>query len=375
MPPKRKRVAQAPARYRETSVGPPSQRARTVDGPDDGPIVPPVAPVAPPSISILQQQMQLMQAQMSSIQEVVMGMAASSQSAPLPPAEATPPALPAAAGSAAAAAAASDAEVVGEESPQFPNNLQAFSAVPLGSLVDTKIKERIWANQFIDLGLLISEAAHETTYLSSSLSFQQNQTHRIKTINSIEQWSDAFLIFIAIHTEHCPSDTQDILKYMQLIRTMSRDAPSRVFLAYDRDFRKLRCHFSLPWCLLHQELFYSVSKAAGVQGRQYPNQHRMFPQRRQLMGKLQPFPNGYCFTFCSEGRCSNPTCNFTHKCPTCNGPHGLPQCPGSRQFTQFKRPPTPFHRPGPPFKRPPFPATQAANTGPRRPARAAPPGK
>ena len=93
-----------------------------------------------------------------------MGMAASSQSAPLP-AEATPPALPAAAGS-AAAAAASDAGVVGEESPQFPTNLQAFSAVPLGSLVDTKIKECIWANQFIDLGLLISEAAHETTYLA-----------------------------------------------------------------------------------------------------------------------------------------------------------------------------------------------------------------
>ena len=306
-----------------------------------------------------------------------MGMAASSQSAPLAPPEATPPALPVAAGSATAAAAASDAGVVGEDSPQFPSNIQAFSAVPLGSLVDIKIKERIWANQFIDLGLLISEAPHETTYLSSSspLSFQQNTTHRLKTINSIEQWSDAFLIFIAIHTEHCPSDTQDILKYMQLIRTMSRDAPSHVFLAYDRDFRKLRCHFSLPWCLLHQELFYSVSKAAGVQGRQFPNPHHMFLQRRQQVAKRQPFPTGYCFAFCSEGLCSNPNCNFVHKCPTCNGPHALPHCPGSRQVNQFKRPPTPFHRPVPPFKCPASPVSQATNTGPRRPALAAPPGK
>ena len=78
--------------------------------------------------------------------------------------------------------------------------------MPLGSLVDTKIKERIWSNQYIDLGLLISEAAHETTYLSSTLSFEQNTTHRIKSINSIEQWCDAFLIFMAIYTEHCPSD-------------------------------------------------------------------------------------------------------------------------------------------------------------------------
>ena len=373
MPPKRKRVTQAPARYRETPVGPPSKRARTVEGPEDGPVVSPVDPVDPPSVTdVLQQQMQLMQAQMSSIQEVVMGMAASSQSVPLAPPEATSPPLPAAAGS---AAAASDAGVLGEESPQFPTNIQSFSAVPLGSLVDTKIKERIWSNQYIDLGLLISEAAHETTYLSSTLSFEQNSTHRIKTINSIEQWSDAFLIFMAIYTQHCPSDTQEIMKYMQLIRTMSRDAPSRVFLAYDRDFRKLRTHFTLPWCLLHQELFYSVSKAAGIQGRPFPNQHRAFPQRRQPVAKRQPFPTGYCFAFCSEGHCSNPNCSFAHKCPTCNGPHALSQCPGSRHVAQFKRPATPFHRPVPPFKRPAFPTTQATNTGPRRPALATPPGK
>ncbi|KAK2163728.1 hypothetical protein NP493_1443g00061 [Ridgeia piscesae] len=49
-----------------------------------------------PSVTdVLQQQMQLMQAQMSSTQEVVMGMAASSQSVPLAPPEATSPPLPA----------------------------------------------------------------------------------------------------------------------------------------------------------------------------------------------------------------------------------------------------------------------------------------
>ena len=95
MPPKRKRVAQAPARYRATPVGPPSKRARTVEGPEDGPVVLPVDPVDPPSVTdVLQQQMHLMQAQLSSIQEVVMGMAASSQSVPLAPPEATSPLHP-----------------------------------------------------------------------------------------------------------------------------------------------------------------------------------------------------------------------------------------------------------------------------------------
>ena len=71
-----------------------------------------LSPVDTPCvIGLLQQQMQLMQAQMSA------------------PPEATPPALPVAAGSAAAAAAASDAGVLGEEFPQFPTNIQGFSAV------------------------------------------------------------------------------------------------------------------------------------------------------------------------------------------------------------------------------------------------------
>ena len=117
-------------------MGPPSKRARTVEGPEDGPVVSPVDPVDAPSVTdVLQQQMHLMQAQMSSIQEVVMGMAASSQSVPLAPPEATSPPLPAAAGSAAAAI---DAGVLGEESPQFPTNIQGF--FPLCPLV-------VWSTQ------------------------------------------------------------------------------------------------------------------------------------------------------------------------------------------------------------------------------------
>ena len=87
----------------------------------------------------------------------------------------------------------------------------------------------------------------------------------------------------------------------------------------------------------------------------FPTNIARFPQRRQPVAKRQPFPTGYCFAFCSEGCCSNPNCNFAHKCPTCNGPHALSQCPDSRHVAQFKRPPTPFHRPVPPFKHPAFP--------------------
>ena len=131
-----------------------------------------------------------------------------------------------------------------------------------------------------------------------------------------------------IYTDHCPSTTQEIMKYMQLIRTMSHDAPSRVFLTYDRDFCNLRTNFTLPWCVLPQEPFHFISKAAGIQGHPFANQNHLFPQRQQPVAKRQHFPTGYCFAFCSEGRCSNQNCNFA----------------------PFKHPPTPFHRSVPPFK-------------------------
>ena len=162
-----------------------------------------------------------------------------------------------------------------------------------------------------------------------------------KKIVNIDQWSDAFLIFIAIHTEHCPSDTQDILKYMQIIRTMAANSRTPAFLAYDKDFRKLRAHNSMPWCVIHQELFFSVNSTSPAA------QSPVFPQSKHSSGKRQSFPAGYCFMFCSSGRCSNPRCVYKHTCPSCNGYHAMSQCTG---------------------RRPPVPATSTPNPGPRRPA-------
>ena len=80
-----------------------------------------------------------------------------------------------------------------------------------------------------------------------------------KKITNIEQWTDAFLLYIAISLERHPADTPDILKYLQIIRTMSANAHSKLFMSYDRNFCKLRARNSMPWCNIHQELFHPVT--------------------------------------------------------------------------------------------------------------------
>ena len=68
-----------------------------------------------------------------------------------------------------------------------------------------------------------------------------------KKIVNIEQWSDAFLVYIAIYTEQYPPEVPGILKYMQIFRTIASNSRTSVFLSYDRDVRKLRAHDSMPW--------------------------------------------------------------------------------------------------------------------------------
>ncbi|KAI0229687.1 hypothetical protein LSAT2_019871 [Lamellibrachia satsuma] len=73
--------------------------------------------------------------------------------------------------------------------------------------------------------------------------------------------------------------------------------------------------------------------------------------RKQAPMKKRSFPAGYCFAYCSNGRCGKAKCSFIHLCPTCKGDHAMSQC--TRQHLAFSAP-------------------QVTNTGPRHPALTAP---
>ena len=53
----------------------------------------------------------------------------------------------------------------------------------------------------------------------------------------VGQWTDAFLVYVAIYTECHPTEVASILKYVQLVRSKAASARNNMFIAYDRDFR------------------------------------------------------------------------------------------------------------------------------------------
>ena len=169
--------------------------------------------------------------------------------------------------------------------------MQSFSSVPLGSLVDDRVKAKVWANQFVELELLVGESAPQTMYLLDSATDRpvvQIRDQPNKKIINIEQWTDAFLIYIAIYTERHPTDTPDILKYLQLIRTMSHDSRPSLFLTYDRNFRKLRAHNGMPWYKLHQELFSLATPGYCRPNSSIPSEEAALSQEAALSCWLSP---------------------------------------------------------------------------------------
>jgi hypothetical protein len=77
--------------------------------------------------------------------------------------------------------------------------------MPLGASVAHSVKEKIWRGEFVELGGLLGENGAEVSggINQGSLGFSAGGTltwlpPRARQIGSIEQWTDAFLVYMAI---------------------------------------------------------------------------------------------------------------------------------------------------------------------------------
>ena len=199
-----------------------------------------------------------------------------------------------------------------------PHNMASFASVPLGSLIDPRLKAKLWAGQFIEIDSLVGEF-HESPVLIFDTQNRQPAMHMrdnvSKRIFNVAQWTDAFLVYVTIYVECHPTEVASILKYVQLVRSMAASTRNNVFLSYDRDFRKLRAHNNMPWDVIHQELYFALSSK---------NQSQTMtqnPRPAQSNAGRQPFRRGVCYAFASTGRCRRNNCLYDHTCTKCGGNH------------------------------------------------------
>ena len=194
-----------------------------------------------------------------------------------------------------------------------PNSLVSV-ADDLGAHVPLSLREKIWAKEYVDLAKLLNsdpkdDQQHRVNIINGQLIIEP-KSHD-KKINSIEVWSNAFIIYMNIYIVKHPIETQDMLKYMKSLRLGESRNPSSNWKDYDIQFRLRKArNMSLGWGVIDSELCKMYMCQSQSSSLTVPSQ--------QMIQK--------CYDFNYRGSCTKQGCRYSHTWIKCNKNHALYQC-------------------------------------------------
>lgn len=113
--------------------------------------------------------------------------------------------------------------------PTLPSTLFTSSAVPIDARVSDKLKSKIWANEFIELGSLLVNPIFQDQYQitisnttkGQSPSLSLESTAKPKRLANIETWEKAFRIFVGIYTQKYPQEAPSLMKYGEILHDLA----------------------------------------------------------------------------------------------------------------------------------------------------------
>jgi len=151
---------------------------------------------------------------------------------------------------------------IGSPQVEESNGIHSIT-LPLGCHVPLPIKNKIWQGEFVDLAALLCDQSTDResapTFVISPTGALSVTTPRPKNIMSIEQWTDAFLVFTAIAGARHPERTPELLKYISIIREAAHKFPGMGWREYDLQFRRRQAiNPTRSYSTLDGELWYTV---------------------------------------------------------------------------------------------------------------------
>ena len=142
-------------------------------------------------------------------------------------------------------------------------------SVPLTTRVSSKVKAKIWANEYINFAILLSDSPQDERKYSLAMSpsvgssSQPSLTlepyHTSKRISNISQWVSAFTIFVSVYSERISNQTAQLMKYCEVVRDLASKAGDWHW--YSDKFRYLRqsSQEQYPLDQIHWELWSRAS--------------------------------------------------------------------------------------------------------------------
>ena len=153
----------------------------------------------------------------------------------------------------------SDVEVVSLSSSQ-DDQIVEDTDIGMFSIVhpqtDIKVKEKIWAKNFVDLATLLPNTqAGETKTTTKDGNREVTTVSRLgpKRIVNLTTWYQAFQIYADIYCQKYPTQSPNLFRYMSIIQKMA--VSYKQWLSYDEKFRQMKATKSLPWDSIHTETY------------------------------------------------------------------------------------------------------------------------
>jgi len=214
-----------------------------------------------------------------------------------------------------------------------PKDIFVSSDIPIDMSVSDRLKNKIWANEYVDFGLLLNNKKDHDSFhlcLSNDMASSTDQPLialepklKSKHINSIEMWVTAYQIFVGVYTQKYPVQGPLLMKYSDIIRDLA--ARGYNWRYYDENFRYLRQKDpeAYSWGSVHWELWI----------RSQPIRTN-YSQIKKFEGELKSgfrIPKGYCWKYHKGIKCVG--CHFKHSCPLCQKTHPMINCYNFRTST------------------------------------------
>lgn len=232
------------------------------------------------------------------------------------------------------------------QNSEFFNSTGSMST-PLASMVDSKVKLQIWQDKYIDLAILLPQ--NSTFSKRKGMQFQIVENSKLAVIPNkprfgiynIEQWTTAFIRYIAIYAEKFPDQVPFLLKHAELVRDLAQNTTGNSWQEYDQRYRLDRQVRGIPWGVFNMEFYIMATRGFSHNTFHTPNRsfrsNNFRPSNRgfrfrgrtpRVVGSSQPrFNRGFCWAYNRDGHCRIPSCRFSHKCSGCTEDHPLFQCP------------------------------------------------
>ena len=123
--------------------------------------------------------------------------------------------------------------VIGRQDSRGSQSKNTFlsAAIPLSHRVPDKLRNQIWANEFVDFAMLLHNSVtnpaeeQHTVKLDSSQQGQQSlvlvPSTKKHALHTNYQWMSAFQIYVSICAERVPQDTPALMKYVSIVKELA----------------------------------------------------------------------------------------------------------------------------------------------------------